>query len=82
MLDATLDSTPNSKIKFNTGMFSGYDQYNQNIGLDTPLDFLYVEKTKQSRNPMDSNWGGQKYTNTALARGDYKDREVYKYNTP
>ena len=82
MLDATLDSTPNSKIKFNTGMFSGYDQYNQNIGATTPLDFLYVEKTEQSRNPMDPNWGGKKYTNTALARGDYKDREVYKYNTP
>jgi hypothetical protein len=82
MLDATLDSTPNSKIKFNTGMYSGFDQYNQNVGLDTPLDFLYNEKTSQSRNPMDPNWGGKEYTKKALQDGDYKGREVYKYNTP
>ena len=82
MLDATLDSTPNSNIKFNTGMYSGFDQYNQNIGVNTPLDFLYNEKTAQSRNPMDPNWGGKEYTKKALQDGDYKGREVYKYNTP
>jgi hypothetical protein len=82
MLDATLDSTPNSNIKFNTGMYSGFDQYNQNIGVNTPLDFLYNEKTPQSRNPMDPNWGGKEYTKKALDDGDYKGREVYRYNTP
>ena len=82
ILDATLNSTPNSNIKFNTNMYSGYDQYNQNIGLDTPIDHLYNEKTSVSRNPMDSNWGGQNYTKKALIRGDYKGREVYKYKTP
>lgn len=82
ILDATLDSTPNSNIKFNSGMYSGFDQYNQNVGLDTPLDFLYNEKTPLSRNPMDPNWGGKEYTKKALHHGDYKDREVLRYNTP
>ena len=63
-------------------MYYGFDQYNQNVGVNTPLDFLYVEKTKLSRNPMDSNWGGKSYTKNALENGDYTDREVYKYTTP
>lgn len=81
MLDATLDSNSNSKVKFNTNMYSGFDQYNQNIGLETPLDFLYNEKTEKSRNPMDNNWGGKKYTQNAINKGEYKDREVYKYTS-
>ena len=36
--------------KFNKNVYSGYDQYNQNVGIDTPLDFLYNEKTEKSRN--------------------------------
>jgi hypothetical protein len=79
MLDATLDSTPNSNINFNAGMYSGFDQYNQNIGVDTPLDFLYTEKTAESRNPMDANWGGKEHTKTALIGGDYEGRQVYRY---
>jgi hypothetical protein len=79
MQDATLDSTPNSSIKFNAGMYSGFDQYNQNIGIDTPLDFLFTEKTDESRNPIDPNWGGKDYTANALKAGNYVGREVYKY---
>ena len=56
-----------------------YDQYNQNVGINTPLDFLYNEKTHKSRNPMDSNWGGKEYTKKALKDGDYKGREIYRY---
>ena len=59
-------------------MYSGFDQYNQSVGLNTPLDFIYHEQTKISRNPMDSNWGGKNFTNRAIKRGDYKDREVTK----
>ena len=83
MLDATKNSTPNSNIKLNSGMYAGFDQGNQNIGLDTPLDKLFNEKNTdgQSRNPMDTNWGGKKHTKSALERGDYKDREVKKYVT-
>ena len=31
---------------------------------------------------MDPNWGGKEYTKKALKNGDYKGRELYKYNTP
>ena len=79
MLDATLDSTPNSDIKFNTNMYSGFDQLNQNIGLDTPLDKMFNEKSKRSRNPMDPHWGGKNFTKDAVLNGDYKDREIYRY---
>lgn len=79
MLDATLDSTPNSTIKFNTNMYSGFDELNQNIGLDTPLDKMFNEKSKISRNPIDPNWGGKNYTRDAVLKGDYKDREVYRF---
>tara|TARA_Y100000768_G_C23975689_1_gene682935 strand:- start:1926 stop:2618 length:693 start_codon:yes stop_codon:yes gene_type:complete len=79
MLDATLDSTPNSDIKFNTNMYSGFDELNQNIGLDTPLDKMFNEKSKKSRNPMDPHWGGKNFTKDAVLNGDYKDREIYRY---
>ena len=29
---------------------------------------------------MDTNWGGKKYTQEKIKQGEYKDREVYKYN--
>lgn len=81
MLDATLNSTP-GEFKFNKGMFSGFDQYNQNIGLNTVLDNKFRETNDdgKSRNPYDKNWGGKTYTKDAINRGDYKGREVYKYN--
>tara|TARA_B100000902_G_scaffold399988_2_gene474299 strand:+ start:3119 stop:3820 length:702 start_codon:yes stop_codon:yes gene_type:complete len=80
MLNATLNSTPNSNMKFNDGMYSSYDQYNQNVGLDTPLDKMFTEKNKTSANPMDTHWGGKNYTKSRVASGDYKGREVYKYD--
>jgi hypothetical protein len=79
MLDATLDSTPKSNVKFNSGMYSGFDQYNQNVGLDTPLDKIYYELDKVSRNPADPHWGGKDYTKNAINKGDYVGRYVYKY---
>lgn len=80
ILNATLDSTPGD-FKFNSGMHSGFDQYNQNIGLKTVLDHKFKETNAdgKSRNPYDRNWGGKSYTKQALERGDYKDREVYRY---
>lgn len=80
MLNASLDSTPDKKANFNKNMYSGFDQYNQNVGLDTPLDKMYTEKNKKSANPMDTHWGGKKYTESKIKAGDYKDREVYKHN--
>ena len=60
-------------------MFSGFDQYNQNIGLDTPLDKIYEEQNSTSANPMDTNWGGKNFTQTQVNNGVYNDRKVYKY---
>ena len=79
ILDATKDSTPDPNYKFNTNMFSGFDQYNQDIGRNTPLDQLYYNKNKKSPNPMDPNWGGKKYTQQKIDQGEYKDRYVYKH---
>lgn len=80
MYDATKDSTPKSDHKYNNNMFQGFDENNQNIGLDTPLDKLYNSSSEKSANPMDTNWGGKKYTESRLKAGDYKRREVYKHN--
>ena len=80
MHDATKDSTPNSNHKYNTNMFQGFDETNQNIGLDTPLDKIYSSNSNKSANPMDTNWGGKKYTESKIKAGDYKGREVYKHN--
>ena len=79
MLDATKDSTPHNKDVYNTNMYSGYDENNQNIGLDTPLDKMYSSTSEKSANPMDTNWGGKKYSESRIKAGDYKEREVYKH---
>ena len=81
MLDATKNSTPGKNKIFNKNMYSGFDKYNQNIGNDTPLDRMYNSNSKISPNPMDNNWGGKKYTQDKIDKGDYEDREVYKYKT-
>ena len=78
MLDASLDSNPSKEVKFNNNMYSGFDQHNQSIGLETPLDKIFNESSKVSRNPIDPHWGGKQYTEKAVNRGDYKDREVYR----
>ena len=78
ILDATRDSTPNSSIPFNAGMYQGFDPDNQDIGLDTPLDQLFVEKSAVSANPMDPQWGGRNYTKNKLDAGEYADNYVYK----
>ena len=50
MLDATKNSTPGpdkNKI-FNKNMYSGFDKYNQNIGIDTPLDRIFNSNSEIS----------------------------------
>ena len=43
----------------------GYDPQNQYIGLKTPIDQIGFQGTK-TPNPMDTNWGGIKYTQKSL----------------
>ena len=74
MLDATRDNNE----KYNVNMLQGLDTHNQNIGLDTPLDKMFYQNGEKSVNPMHSNWGGKKYTQKAIERGDFEGRYVYK----
>jgi hypothetical protein len=78
MLDASQEIS-NNKIVFNDNMYSGFDKENQNIGRDTPLDRMFHSNSKVSANPYDTNWGGKKHTQKRIDKGEFKDREVYKY---
>ena len=72
LTDATLNNHP-----FNSNTYPAYDQQNQEIVLETPLDKMFHEKTgKVSPNPMDSNWGGADYTQGLVDKGYYADNEV------
>tara|TARA_Y100001935_G_scaffold50964_1_gene42507 strand:- start:55 stop:642 length:588 start_codon:yes stop_codon:yes gene_type:complete len=58
LVDASRDDPP-----YNTNSFPGYDQENQNIGLETPLDKMFNSSSEtKSANAMDTNWGGEEYS--------------------
>jgi hypothetical protein len=61
---------------FNRGLYPGYDPMNQDIGVETPLDKIFTSYGPVSDNPMDANWGGVSYTNTAIQSGKYDEDNV------
>jgi len=65
---------------FNKNSFPGFDQQNQYIGVETPIDRIYHSDvhSKLSPNPMDHTWGGADFTRCLVDVGEYKDREVRK----
>tara|TARA_A100001388_G_C28750210_1_gene491727 strand:+ start:976 stop:1560 length:585 start_codon:yes stop_codon:yes gene_type:complete len=67
LLDASRDDPP-----YNKNSYPGHDQENQYIGLNTPLDKMFNDKNSVSANPMDTNWGGQEYTETIVNTGYYQ----------
>ena len=72
MMDASRDNPP-----FNNQMYDGYDPLNFNMGDYTPQDAAFRAKEltmKYSDNPMDANWGGIRYSESAVASGIYADR--------
>ena len=72
LFDAGRDDPP-----YNTNSYPAYDQQDQYIGLNTPLDKMFNENTGGvSANPMDPNWGGDDYTQSLIDKGYYKDDEV------
>ncbi len=74
LFDAGRDDTP-----YNENSFPGFDGHDQYIGLNTPLDQMYNDtKSKTSPNPMDTNWGGQSYTQNLVDGGYYAEDEVTK----
>jgi len=74
LLDASRDDPP-----YNMNSYPAYDPYNQDIGLDTPLDKMFHETNEQgvSPNPMDTNWAGHAYTDGLIKAGVYRDREIH-----
>ena len=72
LMDANRANPP-----FNKNLYPGFDPQNQYIGLKTPLDRMFHDNVDPtSANPMDSNWGGQGYTQSLIDQGVYKDNEV------
>jgi hypothetical protein len=72
LFDASRDNLP-----WNKNLYPGFDAEGQNIGLITPLDKMYHENPGGiSPNPMDSNWGGQNYTQSLINKGDYEENNV------
>ena len=71
LLDASRDDPP-----YNKNSHPAYDQQNQYIGINTPLDKMFTEKGGVSANPMDAKWGGQKYTQSLIDKGLYQDNNI------
>jgi hypothetical protein len=76
---ALLDAGKEHK-NYNKGSYASFDESNQYIGIDTPLDKLFHEKenARLSDNPLDTNWGGAKFSRDMVKAGLYRDKEIYK----
>jgi len=72
LFDANVSDQP-----YNVNSYPAFDQQNQYIGLNTPLDKMFNEnKGGISPNPMDANWGGADFTQDLINKGYYRDNEV------
>ena len=59
---------------YNVNSYAGFDPQDQDVGNITPLDKMESNDAEISPNPMDTNWGGNKFTQTLIKQGHYKDR--------
>jgi len=74
LIDATRNDHP-----YNTNSVPAYDQTDFYIGATTPLESIPNESEENmlySPNPMDDNWGGQRYTQSLVDSGYYIGNEV------
>jgi len=73
LIDATRNDSP-----YNTNSVPAFDQTSFYQGTTTPLDQMDQEQENMlySPNPMDDNWGGQKYTQSLVDSGYYAGNEV------
>jgi hypothetical protein len=74
LIDATRNDNP-----YNINSVPAYDQTDFYIGSTTPLDTMPNETEENllySPNPMDDNWGGQKYTQSLVDSVYYAGNEV------
>lgn len=77
LIDASRDDPP-----YNEKSYPGFDPQNLYQGDYTPLDKMFSEQETDkavSTNPMDTNWGGIKYTRDVVKSGYYADNEVSVY---
>ena len=74
-----MDSSDDRK-PFNSGSYQGFDAHGQQIGEYTQLDAIHnsTKQTTLSDNPMDSNWGGVMFSQSAIKSGKYTGSEVGK----
>ncbi len=81
VIDSNLKNPP-----YNKGNYNGFDPYGLQVGVYNDLDKIHnsTALSKISDNPLDPNWGGVEYTQTAVDMGKYKENEVTKpiYYTP
>ena len=70
-----MNFAPNS-VYNGPDIYAGYDEQNQTIGLNTPLDKMFNQTNGVSPNPMDHNWGGVEFTENLIKAGYYKGNEV------
>jgi hypothetical protein len=65
-------------LKFNESIDPTFDQSNYYVGSISPLDQIKNSNYNMlySDNPMDPNWGGQKYTQALVDANYYKGNEV------
>lgn len=62
-------------------MYNGYDAMGLYIGRYTALDKIHDSKEQSatvSDNPMDTNWGGQQYSEEQIKSGAYDEYNIYK----
>lgn len=64
---------------FNDGQYAGFDPQGLFVGRYTNVDEVHdsTKKAPVSDNPMDENWGGVLYTQTAVDSGKYEENNVY-----
>lgn len=69
--------------EYNSNGYPAYDQSSYYQGSTTPLDQIKNSEANMlfSDNPMDPNWGGQKYTEGLVDSGYYAGNEV-QINVP
>lgn len=75
VLDGSRDRPP-----FNENHFAGFDPHGQHIGQFTEIDKIHesTQTAKVSDNPMDTNWGGVIFSQSAVDSGKYENRQVGK----
>jgi len=69
---------------YNQNNYPGFDPHGQYIGRITDVDEvgLSTQKGLLSENPMDPNWGGVLYTQSAVESGKYDDNNVTRSSYP